>query len=212
MSDDDDMYDLGRREFQIDNLESPIVLRECWADEEIGIGGSIWSSSARLGEFVSLNTEYFSGKRVLELGSGCGGLVGICCALVGAAYVYLTDRRDVLSALRGNVEANLNRSSRFDIRELVWENPEESSIEPSEVDLIVAAECIYDSYAVPIFLGACRYFKCPVYLTGIIGDEAFDTFAKLAPQSYLLDKISDSESKNQKINDKRCIYILTPKG
>jgi hypothetical protein len=49
--------------------------------------------------------DHWSGKRVLEVGAGCG-LVGLALALQGADVV-LTDRKEVVPTLQENVQRNV---------------------------------------------------------------------------------------------------------
>jgi len=51
--------------------------------------------------------EHWSGKRVLEVGAGCG-LVGLGLSLQGAEVV-LTDREEVVPALAENVRRNIGQ-------------------------------------------------------------------------------------------------------
>ena len=54
-------------------------------------GGSVWESSEILARvLVAKAAELVAGKRVLEVGSGCG-LVGLTAAALGAEEAYLTD-------------------------------------------------------------------------------------------------------------------------
>ncbi|KAA8531507.1 hypothetical protein F0562_006140 [Nyssa sinensis] len=75
-----------------------------------GITGAVmWDSGIVLGKFLEHAVEsgmiLFQGKKVVELGSGCG-LVG-CIALLLGAQVILIDLPDRPRLLKKNVEANL---------------------------------------------------------------------------------------------------------
>ncbi|KAJ4844477.1 hypothetical protein Tsubulata_006312 [Turnera subulata] len=75
-----------------------------------GVTGSVmWDSGIVLGKFLEHAVDFemldLRGKKVVELGSGCG-LVGCIAALLGA-QVVLTDLPDRLRLLRKNVEAIL---------------------------------------------------------------------------------------------------------
>ncbi|KAJ8538546.1 hypothetical protein K7X08_027767 [Anisodus acutangulus] len=75
-----------------------------------GVTGSVmWDSGVVLGKFLEHAVEsgriHLQGKKVVELGSGCG-LAGCIAALLGA-QVILTDLPDRLRLLKKNVEANL---------------------------------------------------------------------------------------------------------
>jgi len=54
------------------------------------VGGKVWPASELMVNYLA-ETGLVTGKRVIELGSGCG-YVGIACAALGASHVTLTDR------------------------------------------------------------------------------------------------------------------------
>ncbi|DBA05356.1 TPA: hypothetical protein N0F65_007518 [Lagenidium giganteum] len=79
-----------------------IVLAE--SPGSLGIGGKLWDSSLILTQYLSLHPDLMVDKTVVELGSGLG-LVGICCAMLGAR-VTLTDIEEVVPLLRYNISLN----------------------------------------------------------------------------------------------------------
>nr|GMC80106.1 protein N-lysine methyltransferase METTL21A [Ipomoea batatas] len=96
-----------------------------------GVTGSVmWDSGVVLGKFlehaVESGTVVLQGKKVVELGSGCG-LVGCISALLGA-QVILTDLPDRLRLLKKNVEANLygDVKGSATVTELTWGDELES--------------------------------------------------------------------------------------
>ena len=54
------------------------------------VGGKVWPASELMVNYLAA-TNAVSGKKVIELGSGCG-YVGLACAVLGATHVTLTDR------------------------------------------------------------------------------------------------------------------------
>ncbi|CAE8585170.1 unnamed protein product, partial [Polarella glacialis] len=69
-----------------------------------GIGFQVWRAAGALCHHLALEASDLTGRKVLELGAGCG-LVGICCGHLGAD-VTLTDQASVLPILRHNVQQN----------------------------------------------------------------------------------------------------------
>ncbi|XP_019081628.1 uncharacterized protein LOC100259741 isoform X2 [Vitis vinifera] len=102
-----------------------------------GVTGSVmWDSGVVLGKFLEHAVDsgllLLQGKKVVELGSGCG-LVGCIAALLGA-QVFLTDLPDRLRLLKKNVETNLKQGDlrgSATVHELTWgDDPEPELIEP----------------------------------------------------------------------------------
>ncbi|XP_059661633.1 uncharacterized protein LOC132307784 isoform X2 [Cornus florida] len=92
-----------------------------------GVTGAVmWDSGVILGKFLEHAVEsdmiLLQGKKVIELGSGCG-LVGCIASFLGA-QVILTDLPDRLRLLKKNVEANLYGDVRGSaaVTELIWGN------------------------------------------------------------------------------------------
>lgn len=99
-------------------------------------GAVLWDSGVVLGKFLEHAVEsgmmVLRGKKVVELGSGCG-LVGCIAALLGAE-VTLTDLPDRLRLLKKNIETNLYGDVRGSaaVSELIWgEEPDPELIDPS---------------------------------------------------------------------------------
>uniref|UniRef100_A0A2P2K560 Protein N-lysine methyltransferase METTL21A n=1 Tax=Rhizophora mucronata TaxID=61149 RepID=A0A2P2K560_RHIMU len=102
-----------------------------------GVTGSVmWDSGVVLGKLlehaVDSNMLFLKGKKVIELGSGCG-LVGCIAALLGA-QVIVTDLPDRLRLLKKNMEANLRHGDEggsASVKELIWgDEPDQDLIAP----------------------------------------------------------------------------------
>lgn len=87
---------------------------------------------------------------VLELGCGCG-VVGIGLAqTIPDCNVLLTDLPEVDELVERNIEAaNPAMSSVIDFAPLDWEAPLPPKVKNRTFDLIVVAECIYNSDSIP---------------------------------------------------------------
>eukprot|EP00286_Rhodomonas_abbreviata_P006876 CAMPEP_0181327550 /NCGR_PEP_ID=MMETSP1101-20121128/22170_1 /TAXON_ID=46948 /ORGANISM="Rhodomonas abbreviata, Strain Caron Lab Isolate" /LENGTH=258 /DNA_ID=CAMNT_0023436235 /DNA_START=9 /DNA_END=782 /DNA_ORIENTATION=+ len=82
----------------------------------IGTGNIVWDgsmsavklleASERTGD-PALAKGSLSGKKCLELGSGCAGLGGLACALLGPAKVVVSDVASLTPLLRANVQSFL---------------------------------------------------------------------------------------------------------
>ncbi|XP_050152967.1 uncharacterized protein LOC126627450 isoform X2 [Malus sylvestris] len=102
-----------------------------------GVTGAVmWDSGVVLGKFLEHASDAellpLQGKKVVELGSGCG-LVGCIAALLGG-QVVLTDLPDRLRLLRKNIEVNLrhgNMRGSAKVMEFTWgDDPDPELTEP----------------------------------------------------------------------------------
>ncbi|PWA98152.1 hypothetical protein CTI12_AA022000 [Artemisia annua] len=118
-----------------------------------GVTGSVmWDSGIVLGKFLEHAVEtgqlVLQGKKVVELGAGCG-LVGCIAALLGS-QVILTDMPDRLRLLKKNVEDNLygNVRGSATVNELMWgDRPDRELVEPLP-DFVIGSDVIYSEEAV----------------------------------------------------------------
>ena len=104
----DDTYETIQYDIIIDNnnnTTSITIQQEREYDKSTGM--SIWKGSEVMSTYLQQNVHLIKGKKVLELGAGCG-LVGLVCALaLDATSVLITDGDyQVLRNLRYNVQLN----------------------------------------------------------------------------------------------------------
>lgn len=82
---------------------------EISAVESVSLGGffgTVWDCSLALGAFLaSLGPGAMRGKKIVELGAGCGAVSALCAAL-GASEVVATDARDLIPLLKLNLSRN----------------------------------------------------------------------------------------------------------
>lgn len=92
----------------------------------------------------------FKRLNVLELGCGCG-VVGIALAqTVPDCSVLLTDLPEVDELVARNIEAsNPAIQSTIEFAPLDWESPLPRQVHSRTFDIIIAAECIYNTDSIP---------------------------------------------------------------
>lgn len=92
----------------------------------------------------------FKRLNVLEIGCGCG-IVGIGLAqTIPDCDVLLTDLEEVTELVERNIEAaNPAMLSNIDFCPLDWEQPLPPAVQSRLFDLIVVAECIYNTDSIP---------------------------------------------------------------
>jgi predicted nicotinamide N-methyase len=150
-----------------------------------------------LAEYLHAHREAVEGKRVLELGSGCGGLSGIVAILLKASMTYLSDFPEVMPSLSENVRQNVPSDSPYKVIPLVWQDPQASGLKKGDVDIILAADCLYEKKIVEVFFQVIRYFECNAYLAGIVGEETYKEFLAVAPKYFDVILLSDREEGNR---------------
>lgn len=115
------------------------------------LGSMVWEGARCLSNFLLENKEtYVTGKRALELGSGCG-LCGFTYALNGG-NVVLTDGDDACVqllrlGLTQNLEAIVKAKGKALVSKLVW-GGETPSLCELPFDVILAADCLYSKACV----------------------------------------------------------------
>ena len=153
--------------FATDEITVPITgqpqisIRVSTVDSTPDHGQVLWGSSLVLIGWLQRNgsLSWLEGKRVLELGAGCG-LVGIAISrAVPSAQVVITDRAGhVLDNLEHNVALNCgNRGAgqptNATVRALEWGRSgrgevevegDDSNVADGQFDVIVAADVLYD--------------------------------------------------------------------
>ncbi|MED6220610.1 hypothetical protein PIB30_046372 [Stylosanthes scabra] len=120
------------------------------------LGTTVWDSSLVFAKFLERNCRKgrfspakLKGKRVIELGAGCG-VSGFGMALLGCD-VIVTDQKEVLPLLQRNVERNISRVMQknpelfgsIKVSELQW--GDESHIKAVEppFDYIIGTDVVY---------------------------------------------------------------------
>lgn len=126
-----------------------IVLIETSDDLGLETGGSIWHAGYNLAQYLIQHPELVRGKRVLEIGCGCG-LVGIVAAALGSTSVLLTDLEMQIPIIRRNIYLNqsLFDASRCEVSAASFSFGSTAgtlnNYGLSEVDLVLGADIGYD--------------------------------------------------------------------
>ncbi|XP_010536413.1 PREDICTED: protein N-lysine methyltransferase METTL21A [Tarenaya hassleriana] len=186
-----------------------------------GVTGSVmWDSGVVLGKFLehAVESENLSlqGKKVVELGSGCG-LVGCIAALLGG-NVFLTDLPDRLRLLKKNAETNLqggNLRGSAVIKELVWgDDPDPDLIEPLP-DYVLGSDVIYSEEAVEhlleTLLGLCGR-QTTIFLAGELRNDAvLEHFLASALKDFAVGRVDQTQWHPDYRSRRVVIYVLVKK-
>ncbi|XP_015874557.2 uncharacterized protein LOC107411479 [Ziziphus jujuba] len=122
------------------------------------LGTTVWDASLVFAKFLEKNCRRgrfspskLKGKRVIELGAGCG-VAGFGMALLGCDVVA-TDQKEVLPLLRRNVERNTSRIVQMNpgsdtfgsiqVAELNWGNEDHIRAVGPPFDYIIGTDVVY---------------------------------------------------------------------
>lgn len=168
------------------------------------LGTSVWDSCIILSTYLENNEKHYGrrkveGKRVLELGAGCGGIAGTYFALQGAD-VTLTDLEAIVPSMTENVRANvrgLSNGVAADVRCLpyAWGDPIASLSPP--YDIIVACDCVYVEHLVEPLVWSLEQLSGP-RSTIIIASErrdlvAYELFTTRLEKSFSVRKVPQKD-------------------
>ncbi|KAG5536036.1 hypothetical protein RHGRI_023732 [Rhododendron griersonianum] len=182
-------------------------------------GAVLWDSGVVLGKFLEHAVEsgmmLLRGKKVVELGSGCG-LVGCIAALLGAE-VTLTDLPDRLRLLRKNIETNLYGDVRGSaaVSELIWgEEPDRELIDPSP-DFVFGSDIIYSEGAVMDLL-ATLVKLCGIQTTIILAgelrnDAILEYFLESVSKDFTVGRVDQTQWHPEYCSPRVVVYVLVKK-
>ncbi|XP_026731298.1 protein-lysine methyltransferase METTL21D-like [Trichoplusia ni] len=157
----------------------------------------VWDASLVLAKYLETmsqnKSDFLSGMKVIELGSGLG-VVGLTAATLGA-QVTLTDLPEALPLLRKNINENKYKISSmggYAIAEaLIW--GETSPLFDEKYDMVLLADCVYYEEAVDPLINTLKCLvnnsqdQPIVYLT----QELRQTEAQKTMWTSFYDKLSD---------------------
>ncbi|XP_067833561.1 EEF1A lysine methyltransferase 3-like [Heptranchias perlo] len=176
---------------------------------DFAIAGVIWPPGLVLCRFFEKEKISFSGKKMIELGSGTG-IVGILAILLGGD-VTLTDKPEVLNQIIFNVARNIPSSivQQAKVSALSWgENHEHF---PTDYDFILGSDIVYNPCDFHSLIKTLQHlsnqntiiYLCSKMLQAI---GAIDFYEKLIPQYF------NSEIIHMVPGDKINLYKVTKKG
>ncbi|XP_078263210.1 EEF1A lysine methyltransferase 3-like [Rhinoraja longicauda] len=145
MSDTDDKrldttkstYEFGAHTLTITLIKHP----------SLGVASFVWGPGITLCQYFHDVKMNFTGKKIIELGSGTG-IVGILAVLLGGD-VTLTDKPHVLQQIEQNIADNIPPHSRHraKVGTLMWGTDQENY--PADFDIVLGSDIIYSPTQVP---------------------------------------------------------------
>ncbi|XP_037333298.2 protein-lysine N-methyltransferase EEF2KMT [Pungitius pungitius] len=104
-----------------------------------------WEAALHLAEWALDHRHTFTGRTVLELGSGVGLTgVAICRSCGPSRYVFSDCHPEVLQKLRGNVRRNGLTEPAAAVEELDWTTATGGRVARVGADVVIAADVVYD--------------------------------------------------------------------
>ncbi|XP_076941927.1 uncharacterized protein LOC143611632 [Bidens hawaiensis] len=185
-----------------------------------GVTGSVmWDSGIVLGKFLEHAVEtgllVLQGKKVVELGAGCG-LAGCVAALLGS-QVILTDMPDRLRLLKKNIEDNLygNVRGSATVNELTWgDRPDPELVEPLP-DFVIGSDVIYSEEAVADLLETLVDLCGPdttVILAGELRNDAvLECFMEAAMENFIIGRVDQAGWHPDYCSPRVAMYVLVKK-
>ncbi|GCB64858.1 EEF1A lysine methyltransferase 3-like [Scyliorhinus torazame] len=153
----------------------------------LGISAIIWEAGLVLCRYFEQEKISFSGKKVIELGSGTG-IVGILAVLLGGD-VTLTDQSMVLDQIKFNVTNNIPGpiQQQAKVAALVWgENQDQF---PTNFDFILGSDIVYSSRDFPALIQTLQHLSnqnTVIYICSKMRESmgAIGFHEKLLPQHF----------------------------
>lgn len=187
-----------------------------------GVTGAVmWDSGVVLGKFlehaVDSGALVLQGKRVVELGSGCG-LVGCIAALLGGDAI-LTDLPDRLRLLKKNVQVNVaggNARGSARVRELTWGDDLDPELIDPLPDVVLGSDVIYSEDAVEDLLCTLRQLsgsQTTIFLAGELrNDVVLECFLEAALEEFLIGRIDHTQWHPDYCSHRVALFVLVKKA
>uniref|UniRef100_UPI00398F2B93 EEF1A lysine methyltransferase 3-like n=1 Tax=Pristiophorus japonicus TaxID=55135 RepID=UPI00398F2B93 len=165
----------------------------------LGVSAYIWDSAIALCRYFEKEKISFTGKKVIELGSGTG-IVGILATLLGGD-VTLTDKPNILKQIEKNISINIPTACRhrLQVLPLIW--GESHTNFPTDYDFILGSDIVYSSVIYPALVETLRHLAnqgSTIYLCSEIrkrnGSRSFHE--ELLPQHFHCQVVDSIEDKN----------------
>ncbi|KAL2334397.1 hypothetical protein Fmac_015610 [Flemingia macrophylla] len=199
------------------------LARDCVWDSRgtPGVTGAVmWDSGVVLGKFLEHSVDsgmlVLQGKKIVELGSGCG-LVGCIAALLGGE-VILSDLPDRMRLLRKNIETNMKQVSlrgSITVTELTWgEDPDAEIVDPSP-DYVLGSDVVYSEEAVGDLLETLMQLSGPnttIFLAGELRNDAIlEYFLEAAMNNFTIGRVDQTLWHPDYCSNRVVLYVLVKK-
>ncbi|GCB77252.1 EEF1A lysine methyltransferase 3-like [Scyliorhinus torazame] len=165
----------------------------------LGVSAYVWDAGIALCRYLEKENISFTGKKVIELGSGTG-IVGILATLLGG-NVTLTDQPQILHQIEHNISINVPFACRhrLNVRPLAW--GEDHTKFPTDYDFILGSDLVYSSVYYSSLIRTLHHLANPdttIYLSSAFrkGNGSLSFHEVLLPEYFdclIVDRLSDKD-------------------
>jgi len=131
----------------LDNLINQVTDEEFNRDERLPYWAELWPSSLAMAEYILNNKDNFSGKKILELGSGLG-LAGIAAHFAGGEVLFSDYEKQSLEFCRKNFYLNFKSYPETEL--IDWRKIKTNQ----SFEIIIASDVLYETRFIDPFLNA----------------------------------------------------------
>ncbi|KAK8944216.1 hypothetical protein KSP39_PZI008339 [Platanthera zijinensis] len=187
-----------------------------------GVTGAVmWDSGVVLAKFIEHAVDskrlLLKGKKVVELGSGCG-LIGCVAAILGAS-VILTDLHDRLKLLKKNVDANVGNQGNVRgsarVMELTWGDDLGPVFLNPLPDFVIGSDVIYSEDAVRDLIQTLRQLSgthTTIFLAGELRNDAvLECFLEAAMEVFQIGYIDQAQWHPEYRSQRVVLFVLVKK-
>ncbi|PIA35108.1 hypothetical protein AQUCO_03600046v1 [Aquilegia coerulea] len=193
------------------------------------VGTSVWPCSLVLVKFLerwssssssSTPNPYthlfnFSGKRAIELGTGCGP-AGMGLFLLGLENILLTDIAAVMPALKRNLKRNKPVLGKMlKTSQLYWNNVNQIKNLNPPFDFVIAADVVYIEETVGSLVNAMESLVSDngVVLLGyqLRSPEAHQLFWELCERVFVIEKVPHEDLHEEYAFEEADVYVFRKK-
>ncbi|CAM9406274.1 unnamed protein product [Ectocarpus fasciculatus] len=195
----DDGSSIMTLKFPFQEPVGDIHITEDWSGDGNGLGGLQWPGGVVLSRYMDCRQafpeEHFVGRRVIEVGAGCG-LTSIYTILRGA-HATITDMDPAKCV--DNVDMNLDPrglSGKASVRRLEWDCAAELALFEPPYDIVIAGDCLYEEACISPLLKTMWALSGPnteVLLSGVVGHSILASFLSQAGQYFDLETVDTSK-------------------
>ncbi|XP_020372072.1 EEF1A lysine methyltransferase 3-like [Rhincodon typus] len=165
----------------------------------LGFSAYVWEAGIALCQYFQNEKISFTGKKVIELGSGTG-IVGILATLLGGD-VTITDKPNILKQIENNVSINVPAACqhRVKVRALTW--GEDQTKFSTVYDFVLGSDIVYSSVSYPALIETLRYLArqgATIYLATEIrrSNDSALFHEKLLPRYFNCQVVESLETKS----------------